>query len=47
MKLFVLYVVGSFVLGIALRHTPASTRVKILAGLCLFACIGYFFLHQI
>lgn len=47
MKLFVFFILGSFTIGVLLRRKPKSMQVKILIGMCLFVCIGYFFLHQI
>ena len=47
MKLFVLYILGSFMIGVVVWRRPWATRVKILVGLCLFVCIGYYFFHQI
>jgi len=47
MKLFVLFILGSFMIGVLMRRKPKSTQIKILIGMSLFVCIGYFFLHQI
>lgn len=47
MKLFVLYILSSFIIGVVVWRRPLATRAKILVGLCLFVCIGYYFLHQI
>ena len=47
MKLFVLYILASFLIGVLVWRKPGSLRVKILVGLGFFVCVGYFFLHQI
>lgn len=47
MKLWVLYVLGSFMVGVLVWRKPARTRIQILIGMCLFICFGYFFLNQI
>jgi len=47
MKLWVLYIVGSFMIGTFVWRKPWSTRAKIVAFMALFVCVGYFFLNQI
>lgn len=47
MKLWILYISGSFVIGVLMWRTSDSTRAKAVAAMCLFLCIGYYFLHQI
>lgn len=47
MKLFLLFILGSFMLGTLLWRTGWSTRAKIVAGFSAFVCVGYFFLNQI
>jgi biotin transporter BioY len=47
MKLFVSFILGSFMVGVLTRRKPKKMQIKILIGICLFVCIGYFFLHQI
>jgi hypothetical protein len=47
MKLWVLFTMGSFMLGVLLWRRSEGIRMMVVAGLCLFVCIGYFFLHQI
>lgn len=47
MKLWVLFTMASFVMGVVLFRAKASLRRWALIGLCVFVCIGYYFLHQI
>lgn len=47
MKLFLLFILGSFMLGILIWRAKWGTRAKIVAGLSAFVCVGYFFLNQI
>jgi hypothetical protein len=47
MKLWVMFIVGSFLIGVVGWRQSWSTRAKIVAGLAMFVLIGYFFLNQI
>lgn len=47
MKLWVMFTMASFVIGVLMWRKKASMRAWLLAGLCAFVCVGYFFLHQI
>lgn len=47
MKLFLAFLVICFVGGSVLWRAPLGKRLTWLVGLCLFVCVGYFFLHQI
>jgi uncharacterized membrane protein len=47
MKLWVLYILSCFMVGVLVWRKPGGTRIKILIGLGLFVCFGYFFLNQI
>jgi hypothetical protein len=47
MKLWILYIAVSFLIGAVMWRSPASARARIVAGLCLLLCIGYYVMHQI
>ena len=46
MKLFIAFLVGSFMVGIVIREKP-KYRMVIIAGIIVFVCIGYYFLKQV
>jgi hypothetical protein len=47
MKLFLGFLIISFVAGIALWKKRLQLRLLLLAGLCCFVCFAYFSLNQI
>jgi hypothetical protein len=47
MKLWIVYILGVFMLGVLLWRKPASMRAWIVAGLVAFVCFAYYFLNQI
>jgi hypothetical protein len=47
MKLFVLYILASFLIGVLIWRRSASARTRIIASMSLLVCIGYLFLRQI
>jgi hypothetical protein len=46
-KLFLLFTISSFVVGVVLWKAEDSLRQWVLFGICLFVTMGYYFLHQI
>jgi hypothetical protein len=47
MKVWVGYIVGSFVIGVLLWKAPDSKRAKVVLAMAVAVCIAYFFLNQI
>jgi hypothetical protein len=47
MKLFLLFILSSFVAGILLQKREYKTRLSLMFGLALLVSVGYFFFNQI
>jgi hypothetical protein len=47
MKVWVGFIVGSFILGVLLWKAPDSRRAKVGAGLALAVCVAYLMLNMI
>jgi hypothetical protein len=47
MKLFLLFILGSFVAGILLQKRDYKTCLSLMFGLALLVSVGYFFFNQI
>ncbi len=46
MKLFYLFLISCFAVGIVIREKP-KYRLPIMGGIIVFVCIGYYFLRQV
>jgi hypothetical protein len=47
MKLFLLFILSSFVASILLQKREYKTRLSLMFGLALLVSVGYFFFNQI
>jgi hypothetical protein len=47
MKLFALYLLASFAIGIVMWRSPDRSRALMMAALCGMVAFGYYFLRQI
>jgi hypothetical protein len=47
MKLFLLFILSSFVAGILLQKRDSKVRLSLMFGLALLVSVGYFFFNQI
>jgi hypothetical protein len=47
LKLFALYLLLSFAIGVAMWKSPDRSRALVLAALCGMVAFGYYFLRQI
>ena len=47
MKIFALFVMASFILGIVIWRQPQKQRVSVVIAFCLMISFIYFFMNQI
>ncbi|MBP7689551.1 MAG: hypothetical protein KA765_16665 [Thermoflexales bacterium] len=47
MKVWVSFIVGSFVVGVLLWKVPDEKRAKVAAGMAIAVSVAYLFLNQI